>query len=113
MLPELSADQLLHRLESALAIRRFEEALIKLARDRDIGHFHVYVGQEMTGVFALQLLEQGDLTLTTHRNHGHILARGAEAKRMYAEILGKETGYRSSEHLQGCCKGNLQEFKVN
>ena len=83
MLPDLSADQLLHRLESAIAIRRFEEALIKLARDRDIGHFHVYVGQEMTGVFALQLLEKGDLTFTTHRNHGHILARGAEAKRAF------------------------------
>ncbi len=93
MLPELSADQHLHRLESAITIRRFEEALIKLARDRDIGHFHVYVGQETTGVFALQLLEKGDLTFTTHRNHGHILARGAEAKRMYAEILGKKTGY--------------------
>ena len=93
MLPSLSAKQLLKRLESAIAIRRFEEALIKLARDRDIGHFHVYVGQEITGVFALPLLEKGDLTFTTHRNHGHILARGAEPGRMLAEILGKATGY--------------------
>ena len=92
MLPKVTSQQILQQLKSALLIRRFEEQLIKLAGDRDIGHFHVYIGQEMTGVPALHLLEKGDLSFTTHRNHGHLLARGVPAKQMYAEILGKETG---------------------
>ena len=92
MLPELSSDQILKQLELIILIRRFEEELIKLAGDRDIGHFHVYIGQEITGVSALFLLQEGDLSFTTHRNHGHLLARGVPARQMYAEILGKETG---------------------
>ena len=92
MLPNVASQEIFQQLKSALLIRRFEEQLIKLAGDRDIGHFHVYIGQEMTGVPALRLLEKGDLSFTTHRNHGHLLARGAPAKQMYAEILGKERG---------------------
>ncbi len=92
MLPDLSSEQILKQLELAIRIRRFEEELIKLAGGRDIGHFHVYIGQEMTGVPALYLLEKGDLSFTTHRNHGHLLARGVPANEMYAEILGKATG---------------------
>jgi pyruvate dehydrogenase E1 component alpha subunit len=92
MLPDLPSNEILKQLELALLIRRFEEELIKLAGGRDIGHFHVYIGQEITGVPALHLLEKGDLSFTTHRNHGHLLARGVPAREMYAEILGKETG---------------------
>lgn len=92
MLPNLPSDQLVEQLRTAILIRRFEEELINLASGRDIGHFHVYIGQEMTGVPALHLLEKGDLSFTTHRNHGHLLARGVPAKEMYAEILGKESG---------------------
>jgi TPP-dependent pyruvate/acetoin dehydrogenase alpha subunit len=92
MLPDLSSDQIVEQLKLAVLIRRFEEELIKLASTQDIGHFHVYIGQEMTGVPALYLLEKGDLSFTTHRNHGHLLARGVPAHQMYAEILGKETG---------------------
>jgi acetoin:2,6-dichlorophenolindophenol oxidoreductase subunit alpha len=92
MLPGLARDQILKQLELAILIRRFEEQLINLASGRDIGHFHVYIGQEMTGVPALCLLEEGDLSFTTHRNHGHLLARGVPAREMYAEILGKVTG---------------------
>ena len=92
MLPHLSSEQILDQLKTAILIRRFEEELINLAGTRDIGHFHVYIGQEMTGVPALALLRKGDLSFTTHRNHGHLLARGVPAHQMYAEILGKETG---------------------
>jgi len=95
MLADLANDQIIEQLRLCLLIRRFEEELIKLASDRDIGHFHVYIGQEMTGVPALYLLQDGDLTFTTHRNHGHLLARGVPARQMYAEILGKETGMMS------------------
>jgi len=92
MLPDIPSPKILEQLRLAVLIRRFEEELIKLASDRDIGHFHVYIGQEMTGVPALCLLREGDLSFTTHRNHGHLLARGVPAQQMYAEILGKETG---------------------
>lgn len=80
-----------------LVIRRFEEALIELTADYDVGHFHVSIGQEVTGVVALGLLEDGDVVFTTHRNHGHLLARGADPGRMVAEILGKATGYNGGK----------------
>jgi pyruvate dehydrogenase E1 component alpha subunit len=75
-----------------LRIRRFEEALIQLAQTHQVGHFHVYIGQEGTGVPALALLEDGDVAYTTHRNHGHLIARGVEPAPMLAEILGRATG---------------------
>jgi TPP-dependent pyruvate/acetoin dehydrogenase alpha subunit len=93
MLPDVNQSDLLDLLRKGLLIRRFEESLIKLARVHAVGHFHVYIGQEITGVAALSLLQAGDLCFTTHRNHGHLLARGADPGRMLAEILGKETGY--------------------
>jgi acetoin:2,6-dichlorophenolindophenol oxidoreductase subunit alpha len=92
MLPTLPASELVAQLRTMLRIRRFEEALIVLAADHDIGHFHVYVGQEATGVPALALLRPGDVAYTTHRNHGHLIARGVSPSGMAAEILGKATG---------------------
>lgn len=80
------------QLRTMLRIRRFEEALIRLAERHDIGHFHVYIGQEATGVPALAQLEEGDVAYTTHRNHGHLIARGVDPAGMLAEILGKATG---------------------
>lgn len=92
MIPDLPVDRLTDYLSRMLIIRRFEEGLIELAGEYDIGHFHVYIGQEATGVAALAQLEPGDVGFTTHRNHGHLLARGTDPAAMYAEILGKETG---------------------
>lgn len=92
MIPDLPADRLTDYLRRMLVIRRFEEGLINLAGEYDVGHFHVYIGQEATGVPALAQLEAGDVGFTTHRNHGHLLARGTDPAAMYAEILGKETG---------------------
>lgn len=91
-LPPLQPSRLLDQLRSMLRIRRFEEALIELAGSHDVGHFHVYIGQEATGVPALDLLEPGDVGYTTHRNHGHLIARGVDPAAMLAEILGKATG---------------------
>lgn len=86
------ARRLRAELRTMLRIRRFEEALIELAAEHDVGHFHVYVGQETTGVPALGFLEAGDVAYTTHRNHGHLIARGVDPARMLAEILGRATG---------------------
>jgi TPP-dependent pyruvate/acetoin dehydrogenase alpha subunit len=81
-----------------LVMRRFEEALIKLTKSGvSVGHFHVYIGQECTGAPALALLRSGDKTFTTHRNHGHLLARSADPGRVMAEILGKATGYNKGK----------------
>jgi len=92
MLPAIPRDGQLLLLRTMLRIRRFEEALIELARTHDLGHFHVYIGQEGTGVPALALLEAGDVAYTTHRNHGHLIARGVDPAPMLAEILGRSTG---------------------
>lgn len=92
MVPAISATRLEAQLRSMLRIRRFEEALIGLTVTHDVGHFHVYVGQEATGVPALAHLEPGDVSYTTHRNHGHLIARGVDPARMFAEILGRATG---------------------
>ena len=109
MLPDLPAPELVAQLRTMLRIRRFEEALIRLAADHEIGHFHVYVGQEATGVPALALLEDGDVAYTTHRNHGHLIARGVSPAGMAAEILGKATGLNRGKggtlHLASAAHG--------
>lgn len=80
-------------LERMLLIRRFEEAVGTLgARKVFPGHYHLYIGQEATGVGAMAALGPGDFIATTHRNHGHVLARGADPTACLAEILGRETG---------------------
>jgi len=93
MLPGISHEQLLELYRNILIMRRFEERLVLLSREHAIGHFHVYIGQECTGAPALSLARPGDFLFTTHRNHGHLLARGADPGRVLAEILGKATGY--------------------
>jgi len=94
MLPGTSGNILIEMLGNMLRIRHFEETVIRLADDKQFpGHFHVYIGQEATGVPALVQLRPGDLSFTTHRNHGHLLARGANPGRLLAEILGRATGY--------------------
>lgn len=79
-----------------LRIRRLEEAVIRLAEDpsRPIrGHVHVCIGQEAAATGACAALDAGDYVFTTHRNHGHVLARGGEPGRILAEILGRVAGY--------------------
>lgn len=81
-----------------LVIRHFEEKLIALHdQGKTRGHYHVYIGQEATGVPAIACLEAGDTLFTTHRNHGHLLARGAEPARLYAEIMGRSDGYNKGK----------------
>jgi TPP-dependent pyruvate/acetoin dehydrogenase alpha subunit len=79
-------------------IRHFEESLVPL-HDQGVfaGHYHLYIGQEATGVSALSCLRADDYLFSTHRNHGHLLARGAEPKRLLAEILGRRDGYNKGK----------------
>lgn len=77
-----------------LLIRRVEERIAERGIAGDFpGHYHVYIGQEATGVAITALMESGDTLVTTHRNHGHVLAKGGEPGRAFAEILGRDAGY--------------------
>ena len=93
MLPKLPPDNLLELCRRMFVIRHFEESLVPL-HDKGVfgGHYHLYIGQEATGVPAISCLRSDDYLFTTHRNHGHLLARGAEPKRLLAEILGRADG---------------------
>ncbi len=93
MLPNLPRENLLELCRRMFVIRHFEENLVGL-HDRGVfgGHYHLYVGQEATGVPALSCLGADDYLFTTHRNHGHLLARGVEPKKLFAEILGRVDG---------------------
>jgi acetoin:2,6-dichlorophenolindophenol oxidoreductase subunit alpha len=83
----------LDALERMLTIRRFEEAVVGLFGEHEfMTHFHLYIGQEATGVPLMAALGPDDKIATHHRNHGHVLARGADPKLALAEILGRENG---------------------
>lgn len=98
MLPDLPQEQLLDLFGKMMLMRRFEEELILLTQSGvSVGHYHVYIGQECTGAPAVSLLRPDDTFFTTHRNHGHLLARGADAGRLMAEIAGKATGYNGGK----------------
>ena len=93
MLPNLPRDQLLDLCRRMFVIRHFEENLVRLhGQELFGGHYHLYVGQEATCVPAIACLQPNDYFFTTHRNHGHLLARGADPKRLLAEILGRADG---------------------
>jgi len=77
-----------------LTIRFFEEAIERLFREgRVMGTAHTCIGQEAVAVGVAAALEPRDAMTTTHRGHGHFLARGADAGRAMAELFGREPGY--------------------
>ena len=80
-------------LERMLLIRRFEECVVGLFLDHQFrAHYHLYIGQEATGVAVMEALSPSDRLATTHRNHGHTLARGSDPRAALAEILGRASG---------------------
>jgi pyruvate dehydrogenase E1 component alpha subunit len=80
--------------ERMLMMRHFEEAAIRLYNEKQfVSHYHIYIGQEATGAGVLEALGEKDLICTTHRNHGHIIGRGCDPGRAFAEILGRATGF--------------------
>ena len=75
-------------------IRRFEEEVFEFYKNGQMaGLAHLYIGEEAVAVGACAAIEERDYIGSTHRGHGHLVARGADLKKMMAEILGKETGY--------------------
>ncbi len=74
-------------------IRRFEERAIELVRSGEIvGGIHPYIGQEAIAAGACAALRPDDVITSTHRGHGHVLAKGADPVRMMAELAGRVTG---------------------
>jgi TPP-dependent pyruvate/acetoin dehydrogenase alpha subunit len=75
-------------------IRKFEERVIRLVNDNEIaGVTHEYIGQEAVAVGICAALYKEDVITSTHRGHGHIIAKGGQISRMMAELFGRSTGY--------------------
>jgi pyruvate dehydrogenase E1 component alpha subunit len=93
-------------------IRRFEEAVDDLfARGLMHGTMHLSIGQEASPTGVCLALRDDDAITSTHRGHGHCIAKGADLTRMMAELLAKETGYcrgrGGSMHIADVDTGNL------
>ena len=108
----LEAKQLLQMYRRMVMIRLFEEQVNELyTRALMPGLAHLYIGEEAVAVGICEALNSDDYITSTHRGHGHCLAKGAELDRMFAELLGKEAGYckgkGGSMHIADPDTGNL------
>ena len=91
---DIPNDTLIQMYERMVLIREFEERAGLLAEETRIqGAVHLYVGEEAVGVGVCAQLSDQDYITSTHRGHGHVLAKGGDPKLMFAELYGKVTGY--------------------
>jgi len=101
---DIPKDRLILMYERMLKIRHFETRVMELFAAGEMpGFVHLYLGQEAVAVGACAALRNDDYITSTHRGHGHIIAKGAEMKYMMAELYGKATGYNKgkggSQHI--------------
>ena len=90
----LEKEKLVDMYIKMVKIRRFEEAVVKLCAEGLIsGLVHLYIGEEAVAVGACANLRREDYITSTHRGHGHCIAKGGDIKKMMAELFGKKTGY--------------------
>jgi TPP-dependent pyruvate/acetoin dehydrogenase alpha subunit len=110
---EALSDERLHELfREMLLIRRFEEKVEERFRAGELpGFLHVAIGQEAVASGVCAALEPDDVIASTHRAHGHTIAKGTHVNAVMAELYGKEEGcskgYGGSMHLYDLSKGNL------
>jgi acetoin:2,6-dichlorophenolindophenol oxidoreductase subunit alpha len=109
---ELSAEQLLEAYRVMRTIREFEERLhTEFATGEIPGFVHLYAGEEAIAAGVCAHLGPGDYVASTHRGHGHAIAKGCDVKTMMAEIYGKSTGIchgkGGSMHIADVSKGML------
>ena len=95
-----------------LRIREFEDQVLEFYKYGKMpGLAHLYIGEEAVATGACATLKKNDFAGSTHRGHGHLIAQGADTKRMMAEILGKKDGYckgkGGSMHIVDMSKGIL------
>jgi TPP-dependent pyruvate/acetoin dehydrogenase alpha subunit len=116
LIPEHGSDadveQYLHMYQQMAKIRAFEEKVNELYTSALMpGLAHLYIGEEAIAVGVCEALNTEDYITSTHRGHGHCLAKGASVDRMFAELLGKEAGYcrgkGGSMHIADIESGNL------
>src|SRR5438105_13615363 len=108
----LSKSDLRDCFREMLLIRRFEEKVEERFRAGELpGFLHVAIGQEAVAVGVCRALEDGDVIASTHRAHGHTLAKGTHPNELMAELYGKQEGcshgYGGSMHLYDVERGNL------
>jgi TPP-dependent pyruvate/acetoin dehydrogenase alpha subunit len=109
---EIGAELALEMYRRMTQIRLFEEQANDLYRSAKMpGLTHLYIGEEAIAVGVCSALRKDDWITSTHRGHGHCLAKGADVQRMFAELLGKEAGYcrgkGGSMHIADHENGNL------
>jgi pyruvate dehydrogenase E1 component alpha subunit len=109
---ETTAGQWMRMYRQMVSIRLFEEQVNELyTRALMPGLAHLYIGEEAVAVGVCETLRNDDYITSTHRGHGHCLAKGASPDRMFAELLGKEAGYckgkGGSMHIADPATGNL------
>jgi pyruvate dehydrogenase E1 component alpha subunit len=110
--PGITAELALRMYRQMVRIRLFEEQVNELyTRALMPGLAHLYSGEEAVAVGICEALQTTDYVTSTHRGHGHCLAKGATPDRMFAELLGKEAGYcrgkGGSMHIADPATGNL------
>jgi pyruvate dehydrogenase E1 component alpha subunit len=108
----IDLEQSLHMYEQMVRIRAFEEQVNELYTSAKMpGLAHLYIGEEAIAVGVCEALRRDDYITSTHRGHGHCLAKGASVDRMLAELLGKAAGYcrgkGGSMHIADPDSGNL------
>ena len=108
----LSDERLRELFREMLLIRRFEEKVEERFRAGELpGFLHVAIGQEAVASGVMAALEQDDVIASTHRAHGHTIAKGTHVNAVMAELYGKQEGcsggYGGSMHLYDLAKGNL------
>src|SRR5437870_5280891 len=109
---KISVEHWLRMYRQMVSIRLFEEQVNELyTRALMPGLAHLYAGEEAVAVGICEALRPDDYITSTHRGHGHCLAKGASPDRMFAELLGKEAGYcrgkGGSMHIADPATGNL------
>lgn len=95
---DIPIDTLLLMYERMLKIRHFENRVKDLFAGGELpGFVHLYLGEEAVASGACAALQDGDYITSTHRGHGHIIAKGGEMKYMMAELFGKASGYNKGK----------------
>ncbi|HAA03908.1 MAG TPA: pyruvate dehydrogenase (acetyl-transferring) E1 component subunit alpha, partial [Syntrophobacteraceae bacterium] len=91
---KLSKEKLLSFYRTMQTIRLFESHISDLyARGTVPGLAHLYIGEEAVAAGVCGALRPDDFITSTHRGHGHVIAKGADLKPMMAELFGRRTGY--------------------
>jgi len=90
----IDKEKMILMFRTMVRIRRFEECVAREFADGNIpGSVHLYIGEEAVATGAIAHLKKEDYIMSTHRGHGHLIAKGGETDKMMAEMFAKKTGY--------------------